>query len=320
MYKPSDKTTWNGRTDAHDGLLGLRWHQVVEMVDLSREVTEGNRNFVFLGFSCDEGVRRNQGRVGAAGGPAAIRQAMSNFADHFPEDVQLYGGGDVICGNQRMEEAQAQLGRKVEMLLRKGYRPIVIGGGHETAYGHFLGIHPHLKPGEKLGIINFDAHFDLRSYAYGTTSGTPFLQIADDLEAAGQEFHYLCLGIQEAGNTRKLYQTAQERGTTYISAQSLLYGDAAANQEHLRRFMDSVDQLYLSIDLDVFATAYAPGVSSPTALGLNPQVVLPLLQQVMGSGKVMSLDVVELNPVVDLGGQTARLAAALIYQLIQTWK
>ncbi|MBC3541188.1 formimidoylglutamase [Rufibacter sediminis] len=320
MYKPSDKTTWNGRMDLQDGVLGLRWHQIIHLLDLSRDVPDGEGNVVFLGFSCDEGVRRNQGRVGAAAGPAAIRKAMSVFADHLPEDMQLYGGGDVICANQRLEEAQVQLGKKVEMLLRKGFKPLVLGGGHETAYGHFLGIQPHLREGEQLGIINFDAHFDLRSYHQQPSSGSPFLQMAHDLEATGKEFHYLCLGIQEYGNTRKLFQTAADLGVDFITAQTLQLEKKTAHLKKIKSFLEKIDRVYLSIDLDVFAAAFAPGVSAPTALGLTPQDVLPLLQEIMRSGKVLSLDIVELNPAFDLDQRTAKLAASLIYHLIKEWR
>ncbi|ALJ00076.1 formimidoylglutamase [Rufibacter tibetensis] len=319
MYKPSDKTTWKGRMDPQDGELGLRWHQVVELVDLSREVEDGHGSFVFLGFSSDEGVWRNQGRVGAAGGPDAIRRAMASFADHLPEGIRLFGGGDVICANHRLEEAQAQLGKKVEMLLRKGYKPLVLGGGHETAYGHFLGIRKGLQVGEKLGIINLDAHFDLRSYSQHSSSGTPFLQIADDLEADGLEFHYLCVGIQEAGNTRKLFQSAAERKVHYVLADDLHTGMNTEIQDKLQTFISAVDKVYLSIDLDVFAAAYAPGVSAPTALGLTPQVVVLLLREIISSGKLLTVDVVELNPAYDIDNQTSKLAASLIYQIIQKW-
>ncbi len=302
-----------------DGELGLRWHQIIRLLDLAGEVPEDHGNFALLGFCCDEGVRRNQGRVGAAGGPAAVRQAMSSFASHLPLGVQLFDGGDVLCANQHLEEAQAQLGRKVELLLQKGFKAIVLGGGHETAYGHFSGIRKSLKEGERLGIINFDAHFDLRSYAQGSSSGTPFRQIAHDLHAAGRNFQYLCLGIQEYGNTRQLFQTAAELGVEYVSAQGIQVGATGAVQEKIKQFMAKVDKLYLSIDLDVFAAAYAPGVSATNALGLTPHTVLPLLTQVVSSGKVVSLDVVELNPTLDLDDQTAKLAAALIYQLVQAW-
>ncbi|WP_210485895.1 formimidoylglutamase [Rufibacter aurantiacus] len=320
MYKPSDKTTWKGRIDPQDGELGLRWHQVVQLMDLSGEVADGNGNFAFIGFSCDEGVRRNLGRVGAAEGPDALRLAMSALADHLPNEVQIFEGGDIICANQKLEEAQTQLGRKVEVLLKKGYRPIVMGGGHETAYGHFLGIHKQLEPQERLGIINLDAHFDLRSYMPHSSSGSPFLQIAHEVDVAGKEFHYLCLGIQEYGNTRKLFQTAADLGVEYVEAQDLHFGMTENVKQKIQQFISQVDKVYLSIDLDVFAAAYAPGVSAPTALGLTPQAVLPLLQEIAGSGKLLSVDVVELNPRFDIDNRTAKLAAGLIYHLVQTWK
>ncbi len=301
-------------------MLGMRWHQVVQLIDLSRDVPEGEGNFAFLGFSCDEGVRRNLGRVGASAGPSAIRLAMSALADHLPEEVQLFGGGDVICSNHLLEEAQIRLGRKVELLQRKGYKTILLGGGHETAYGHFLGLQTQIGAEEQLGIINMDAHFDLRSYAPQPSSGSPFLQIAHALETAGKAFHYLCLGIQEYGNTRKLFQTAEEVGAQYVEAQDLQFGLTQRVKEKIQEFINRVDKVYLSIDLDVFAAAYAPGVSAPTALGLTPQAVLPLIKEIAHSGKLMSADVVELNPTHDIDNQTAKLAAGLIYHLVQTWK
>ncbi|RNI21949.1 formimidoylglutamase [Rufibacter latericius] len=320
MYKPSDKTSWRGRTDLPDGGLGQRWHQVVQVVDLSSEIPSGGGNVAFLGFCCDEGVRRNQGRVGAAAGPDAIRQAMSPFAEHLPDGAQLFEAGDVICPNQQLEEAQVQLGRKVELLLKKGYRPLLLGGGHETAYGHFLGIRTFLKEGEKLGIINFDAHFDLRSVEPFPSSGTPFLQIAQDLEKAGQPFHYFCLGIQEYGNTRKLFQTADQLGAEYITAQALQSEEKNSHLFQIKSFIQKVDRLYVSIDLDVFAAAFAPGVSAPTSLGLFPQDFLPLLREILNSGKVLSMDVVELNPIFDSDHRTAKLAASLIYQMVEAWR
>lgn len=289
-------------------------------MDLSREVEEGHGNFVFLGFQCDEGIRRNQGRSGAATGPNALRLAMSSFADHLPEDVILYAGGDIICNNHMMETAQIQLGKKVEMLLRKGYKTLVIGGGHETAYGHYLGIKKVLKPEEKLGIINFDAHFDLRSYASHPHSGSPFLQIADDLHVNDKEFHYLCLGIQECSNTRRLFQTAQELEVPYVLAEDLQNGPSETVRKQVETFLAQVDKVYVTIDLDVFATAYAPGVSAPSALGITPQVALPILQQIITSGKLLTLDVVELNPTLDQDNRTAKLAAGLLYQVVKWWK
>lgn len=220
MYKPSIKEAWKGRIDAHDGELGLRWHQAINLLNLSEEletIADGEIAFAFLGFCCDEGVRRNQGRVGAVGGPAALRAAMASFAHHLPQHVKLFDAGDVICTNQNLEEAQEQLGRKVALLLQHGFRPLVLGGGHEVAFGHFLGLEK-ATADRKLGILNFDAHFDLRSYEQQSSSGTPFLQISDTLQGQNRPFLYKVMGLQEYGNTRKLFQTADKLDVNYTAA------------------------------------------------------------------------------------------------------
>ncbi|MHC2992416.1 formiminoglutamase [Pontibacter sp. HJ8] len=321
MYKPTEAGTWKGRTDAGDGEEGKRWHQGIQLLPLSEatEPARAEQAIALLGFCCDEGVRRNQGREGAVEGPAALRQAMASFAWHLDEDVQLFDAGDVFCTNQNLEEAQRQLGKKVHTLLTNTYKTILLGGGHETAYGHFLGIQQALPQEQQLGIINFDAHFDLRSYEKQGSSGTPFLQIADDLQAVGRDFNYLCLGIQQYGNTQKLFHTAASYGADYVFAPALQVFNYEALRERLQQFITLVDVLYVSIDLDVFAAAYAPGVSAPAALGVQPEVVLLLLQEIIGSGKLLTLDIVELNPKLDIDNRTARLGASLLYHVVQQW-
>ncbi|MFC6998938.1 formimidoylglutamase [Rufibacter roseus] len=319
MYKPTSSTVWKGRIDAADGDLGLRWHQVVKPLDLSKELPIGHGSYAFLGFCCDEGVRRNQGRIGAAQGPDAIRQALASMAVNLPRELSLYDAGDVLCADQHLERAQEQLGKKVTTLLTSGYRTIVLGGGHETAYGHYLGIQPVLGNALRLGIINFDAHFDLRNTSPQSSSGTPFRQIAIAYQEQDEKFSYLCLGIQEQSNTRQLFKTAEEVGADYVLADDLQFGVSEQVREKVNTFLGEVDELYISIDLDVFSVAHAPGVSAPAALGLQPQVVVSLLKEIMASGKVLTLDVVELNPSLDRDQQTAKLAASIIYQAVQNW-
>src|SRR4051812_41120798 len=94
-----DMSVWQGRTDSADGPKALRWHQRVE--PMSENAPPG---IALIGFACDEGVRRNGGRVGAKGGPRAIRAAMANFAWHQHHPV--YDAGDVDCSDGKLEIAQ----------------------------------------------------------------------------------------------------------------------------------------------------------------------------------------------------------------------
>ncbi|RIJ42364.1 formimidoylglutamase [Pontibacter oryzae] len=321
MYKPATKKAWQGRIDKLDGELGARWHQRIHFLDLTKDIPEPAADvaFAFLGFCSDEGVHRNQGRVGAVGGPAALRSAMASFAYHLAQEVKLYDAGDVLCPSGNLEDAQQQLGKKVDALLKHGYRPLVLGGGHETAFGHFLGLE-RSSGGFRLGILNFDAHFDLRSYTQQASSGTPFLQIANSLQASGNDFVYKVLGLQEYGNTAALFKTASELNVTYTLAGQVQMHRLKQLEQDLQAFLDSVDLVYLTLDMDVFAAAYAPGVSAVNALGLQPEVVLELMRQVAQSGKLLSMDVTELNPALDIDSRTAKLGAAILYQMVNTWK
>src|SRR5882724_2668225 len=119
-----DMSVWTGRVDA-DGPRAVRWHQRVQ------PLTPGCHSGVALvGFACDEGVRRNGGRVGAKDGPRVVRQALANLAWH--QEHPVYDAGDVAYNDEKMEAAQDRLGESVANVIAAGHRPLVIGGGHET--------------------------------------------------------------------------------------------------------------------------------------------------------------------------------------------
>ena len=201
-------SAWTGRVDAADGPNALRWHQVVR--PFTPDVPRGG--VVLIGFACDEGVRRNQGRVGARDGPRAIRQPLANLAWH--QESPVYDAGDVRCDDGDMEAAQDRLAARVAELIAAGHRPLVLGGGHETAWGTFQGI-VRAKPDAKLGVVNIDAHLDLRADEPGN-SGTSFNQIADWCRENGRPFQYLCIGAAQPSNTAALYDRLAELGGLYV--------------------------------------------------------------------------------------------------------
>ncbi len=265
--------------------------------------------FGLIGFACDEGVRRNNGRQGASGGPAAFRSVLKQtpFVDY----------GDVHCRNGELEAAQAELGNRVFEIYQADQMPVVIGGGHETAWGTFQGIQKHLDASlrwhdKPIGIINLDAHFDLRPLIDGKlgSSGTPFTQIAN---AMGSAFDYLALGIQPTSNADFLFETARDLHAYHVLAERF---DSDA-MSHVNAMLERHEHIYLSICLDVFASAYAPGVSAPQPFGLTPTQVLPVLRELAQSGKVIAIDIVELAPNYDPSGITARLAASLLNEWIR---
>lgn len=322
MYQAPDKEFWKGRTDVEDSSKSLRWHQIIKPLKLTQDVNLSGlqKNIVFLGFCCDEGIRRNKGRVGAQLGPDALRKAMASLPIHFDaEYLALFDAGNIICPNGNLETTQELLGQKVAYLLQNNYFPIILGGGHEVAYGHYLGLHQHLKsyPDAKFGIINIDAHFDLRSYSRSSTSGTQFRQIADLRRNHDKDFNYLCLGIQQAGNTSVHYATARQYNVHYLQAQEMRESQLEQIKKQLDEWTADKDWLYLTLDLDAINAANAPGVSAPSSFGLDPFVVREIILHLFQSDKLLSLDIAELSPALDDDNRTAKLAAGFIFSVVQ---
>ena len=131
--------------------------------------------------------------------------------------------------------------------------------------------------------------------------------------AAGRELRYAVVGISEPNNTRALFSTAEELGVKYLLDEDCTAGGRAG----LRGGVPAqVDVLYLTIDLDVLPASVAPGVSAPAAYGVPLPVISAVCRQVAASGKLLHLDVAELNPAFDIDGRTARVAARLIGTLL----
>lgn len=328
--------SWQGRIDGTSPDV-LRWHQVVKIAgDTLPALETGQKGIAFLGFACDEGLRRNKGRTGAAKGPEALRKMCANFPVHFDHHI-LVDAGDVVCTGHDLEAAQEALSVRVQQLIGAGYLPVLFGGGHEIAYGHERGIrramqaggpktaHEHerdtpqaMQSSGQLGIINFDAHFDLRQpEAQGPTSGTGFWQMAEDRKAAGLPFHYLALGIQQNSNTRRLFDTADALGAEYLPASLFQpkYHDRLIGA--IEAFIRRNDKIYLTTCLDVFAAPYAPGVSATAYNGLVPDALfLDCFRTVLRSGKLAGADIAELNPSLDPDNRTAKLAASLVFEIV----
>lgn len=315
-YTSPELQHWTGRVDSLDHFDAYRWHQWVQPLDLVLEPApfEGRLGIALLGFCSDEGVRRNLGRTGAANGPRAIRKELCNLPCWFTRDLKLFDAGDVHCADGDLESSQAALASAVERLLALGLFPILLGGGHETAYGHFRGLKAHHA--QAPAIVNFDAHFDLRPYPGGGTSGTMFRQIADDCAASGDPFAYLCVGVQRYGNTVDLFTTAERLGVQHILSKDLAGMPLQEALGILSAFADSREHLYVTFCIDVFSSAFAPGVSATQPLGLDPERAFQLLRHLFQTRKVRGFDVREVSPRFDQDSTTASLAKLLVFSAV----
>jgi formiminoglutamase len=309
-------TPWSGRHDG-DSPEHRRWWQAVQPYSpeaVAAGTHDGARRpGVLLGFASDEGVRRNKGRTGAVHGPAAIRAALAPMAFHLGRDV--FDAGDVAVplgtpdAQGPLEDGQDRFGSLLAAALDAGALTVGLGGGHETAFASYLGVMGSERSGGvRVGVLNLDAHFDLRDEPR-PTSGTPFLQMARAEAAEGRALQYAALGISRPGNTRALFDRADELGVRYLLDE---YTTRETAESFVEDFLADLDAVYLTIDLDVLPAAVAPGVSAPASLGVPLEVVVAVVRRVAASGKLLHADLAELNPSLDSDGRTARVAARLV--------
>ncbi|MEV8569083.1 formimidoylglutamase [Streptomyces sp. NPDC051322] len=307
---------WTGRDDG-PGTDNLRWHHIVGMGTAQTQEQTQEWDAAFVGFRSDEGVRRNKGRPGAAAGPAALRAALAPMA--LPQPLQALDAGDITVGDGDLEAGQQRLARAVTLLLdrRRGRPVVVLGGGHEVAYGSYLGLADSraVLDGARLGVLNLDAHFDLRDDDR-PSSGTPFLQMARGEEQHGRRLNYAVLGVSQPSNTQRLFHTAEKLGVRYLRDTECGALCVAGVDLFVDAFLAGCDIVHLSIDLDVLPAAAAPGVSAPAAYGVPMEIIEYVCARVAASGKLALCDVAELNPDLDADHRTARAGARLVHRIV----
>ncbi len=307
MYNKPNSDLWSGRVDIEDGELGKRWHEKVEFLDYPYNQKSG---VAILGFECDEGVKRNKGRVGAAKGSDELKKAMGGFAYH--QDCKLYDCGKVV-GNEDLEKSQEELALHVKALLQNKHFPIVLGGGHEVAYGSFLGLYNSLDKNEEIAIINFDAHFDLRENEIAT-SGTPFAQISK----LDTPFNYMCLGVSKAANTKALFAAAEALHVEYILDTKMTYMYIKEIKAKIDNFLKNKECIFITIDTDVFPAFQVPSVSAMASRGVEVGLVYELLKYLFENyrNKIKLLDIAEFNPKYDINNIGEKTVSRLIYDLV----
>ena len=280
---------------------------------LARRVAEGVApRVVILGFPSDEGVRRNCGRVGAAGAPDRIRRVLyrltpdAEAAEPFSRLIQETTDLGNLVVTDEVERDQASLGEALEPHVAAGTFVILLGGGHETSYGHFLG---YARAERDVRIVNLDAHPDVRPVnSNGAHSGSPFRQAL--LDPSGRCREYTVAGLRPQCVAAAHRAFIGEHGGRVVWGRDL---DAAA----VRRLYEGPGPILATFDMDAVGAAEAPGVSAPAPEGLTSATWLAAAHAAGRSPSVASMDLVEVNPTVDVDARTERLAALTIWYVLK---
>jgi len=312
LHQNPSPSQWTGRKSS----LPEYWHQVIQTLPNLAFEASAAKKVGLMGYPGEEGVRRNQGRLGTGEGPAAIRKVLGTLAHHLPENLPILDYGDIFTWEGDLEATHQVITDLTYQLLKSNHFPVWLGGGHDLAFAHGSGVLQFAQEnGKKLGIVNLDAHFDLRPLVDGKGhSGSPFYQLASNFPS---QFNYLALGIQRAANPKSLFQAAEKLNTKFLVMEDFRLQRWEYIEEQISWFLDQVDALYLSVDLDGFSSAFGPGVSAPSPMGFDPEVAFKVFDLLGKSKKLISLDVVELNPTYDQDQATARLAARCVEYVLR---
>lgn len=282
-------------------------------------------------------------RHGSDMGPSAVRlagikeklesigHATFEHADIFRPQPQEYqqAGNPKAKYLKPITKACTALARQVEKIRDEGGFPLVIGGDHSVVLGSLAGLAASAKKsGEKIGVLYVDAHGDFNS-AETTPTGNVHgeclaasagigIKELTDLYFEGRKVDpaNICfVGCRDLDAGEKLLM--KEAGVTVFTMSDIdRQGFPAVVKEVLEFFRTHADIIHVSFDMDVLDPMFAPGTGIPLPGGLTNREALLLMEEIAGTGKVRSAEIVEVNPILDIRNQTAILAVSLAARLL----
>lgn len=249
--------------------------------------------------------------VGDLTGPDNPQQPPVNGYRHLPE---------VVAWNRALYDAMSAE-------LADGRMPIVLGGDHCLGIGSIAAVADHCRRvGKKLRVIWVDAHADFNTAELtpsGNIHGMPVACLTghgpDELTRIGEHYPAMApdeirqIGLRSVDPGEKRF--LREQG---IEVYDMRYLDEIGMRRTMKRALEGVDEnthVHLSLDLDFVDPTIAPGVGTPVVGGPTYREVSLCMEMLADSGQLASIDLVEVNPALDVRNATAQLAVDLVESL-----
>jgi len=307
-FHPTDKSLFFTKNDPDDPRVG----ELIESCRSLETLSEAN-GFAVLGYSDDEGIALNGGRIGASEAPDTIRRFLYRMTPPSAANNKAYDLGNLLTEGS-LAERHARALQVMEQLQRKSLRTISFGGGHDYGYPDCAGfVRAHLD--QKPLVINFDAHLDVRPSDKGLNSGTPFYRLLSEF---GRNFQFVEVGLQPQCNSLRHRQWALSQGA------SLFDLNCVENRESLLSILESEPfrqltsqtPVYISFDIDGLKSAEAPGCSQSWATGLATSDYLAFFHELKKKCALRGLGIYEVSPPLDTGHITSKTAALIAYHFL----
>jgi len=259
---------------------------------------------------------------GAAFAPSTIRAMLDGYStyaiteEHDMKDYALYDCGDVVMhvtdikeSHRRIEESVSQLTKANPMMI-----PIILGGDHSISFPSIAGF---ASSKGKVGIIQFDAHHDLRNLDDGGPSnGTPFRSLLERDVIDGKQL--VQIGIRNFSNARAYHDYAKAHGVTIYTMKDVREKPITEiiSESITLLKKQGVTAIYISLDMDVLDQAFAPGCPAIGPGGMDSMTLLDAITYLGQEELVCAMDIVELDPTLDFRDMTSRVAARVIMDFL----
>lgn len=297
------------------------------------ETARNARPVRLIGVPMDLGA----GRRGVDMGPSAVRYAGIG-ARIAGLGHEYHDGGDISVpipearapgkGPRYLREihrACERLAQRVERLLDEGVMPLVVGGDHSMAIGTVTGVAAHhRKRDERIGLVWVDAHADMNTpetsptgNVHGMPLGTLMGYGAAELVQLGgftpkvAPENVALIGIREVDDGER--EIVLRSGIHYYEMMKVdARGMAAVVEEAIAHALRGTSGFHLSFDMDAVDPDYAPGVGTPVRGGISLRESHLLMELASDTGRLVSLEFAELNPIHDVANQTGLLLCELV--------
>jgi len=295
---------------------------------------ESSKIVNIIGFPMDLGADRR----GVDMGPSALR--IAGLREKLEQlGYQIVDRGDIfiqIMEKQKVTDPKLKylneilktsriLASRVERVLEKGHFPLCLGGDHSMALGSIAGISSYCKKHRlKLGVIWVDAHTDMNTDVTSPSGNIHGMPLAASLGIGNDKLvnfygfapklkpeNCALIGIRSVDTLEKL-NIKRLNLPVYTMTDIDRLGIHRIIVKILKQFKEKVDHLHVSFDLDCVDPSVAPGVGTPVSGGLSYREAHLLMESIAECGCMSSLEITEVNPILDDKNKSAIFATDLI--------
>jgi guanidinobutyrase len=292
-----------------------RFGGIATMMRLPHVPDAAGLDVAFVGVPFDIGTSN---RAGARFGPRQIRTEsclirpynMATRAAPF-DSLQVADIGDVAINTFNLGKSVAIIEQAYDEILKQGCKPLTMGGDHTISLPILRALKKQHGP---VGIVHVDAHADINDHMFGEriAHGTPFRRAIE--EGLVEPTRMVQIGLRASGYEADDFDWPREQGVRVVQAEECWYQSLKPLMEEVRTQLGA-GPVYLTFDIDGLDPAYAPGTGTPEIGGLTIHQGLEIIRGCRGLDLVGG-DLVEVAPAYDTSGNTALVAANLLFEML----